>query len=86
MNARHDVRGALGIYDDVLDGLADLDDIGSGPVQPPQPGGAVGGDGREGLVDLVGDRCGEFSEHRDARGMRELSLNLLKLLLSANTL
>jgi hypothetical protein len=46
------------------------------PRQPAQASTAVGHDGREGLVDFVGDRGGQFAQGGHARDVRQLRLRL----------
>ena len=77
----HDLAGALAVLDHVLDRAARLADVGHGAPEPAQAGLAVGDDGGQRLVDLMGDRGGELAQGGDARDMGELALGALQAVL-----
>ena len=49
--------------------------------EPSEAGFAIGDDGREWLIDLMGNRGGQFAECGDARHMSKLGLRALQRLL-----
>jgi hypothetical protein len=72
----NDLAGPLPVVDDALERLAGILKVGRRPRQPAQASTAVGHDGREGLVDFVGDRGGQFAQGGHARDVRQLRLRL----------
>src|ERR1700692_3780570 len=78
--------GVMGVVDNTFQRLACFRYIWYGSIEPAQPGFAVRRYGSEGLIDFMGYRRGELSEHRNPRCMREFCLHPLKHPLRANTL
>ena len=79
--AAHDLAGALAVLDHVLDRAARLAEVGDLARQPAQAGLAVGDDGGQRLVDLMGDRGRELAQGGDARHMGELAAGAVQAVL-----
>ena len=83
---RDDVAGTLSVVYDRPNGLASLRQFRLGSIEPAQRCLAVRHHRGEWLIDLVRDQGGKFSQHRDAGGVCEVRLQLLKCRLRTSAL
>ena len=71
---------APGLTLDTDQALSHLIEIRLVALQPPKTGGGLRRDCADGLVDLMGDRRGEFTHRRQPRDMCEVCLRIAKRL------